>query len=275
MQQNYNGSYRGKPVQFAYDDTEYSINENGQLHYIGTETDGTKIRVPDGVVDGTGMYSQTNLTSGVQMNDTLEVMDDFYLGCNQMVEPGEIRNGVTSIKGAYANTGIKTTPFMPDSVEHADFAFNECPSLESCNNFSENLVSANCMFSQDKNLKTLPENMPESLLTMDGFASGCEKLEKAPRTNEMVEVMDNAYAGAYSLTDKPYIPEGASAENVLADCRQFEQTDNKELSHAFQAAQAEAQSSVEEAKAPLNRTAALATLTDSIDQTQDDLEAGI
>ena len=42
--------YKGKLGEFDYDDKEFKleIDDEECLHYIGTETDGSKIKIPDG-----------------------------------------------------------------------------------------------------------------------------------------------------------------------------------------------------------------------------------
>ena len=214
--------YTGPIGHFQYDDAMYKINEEGYLKYVGYEIDGHKINVPDGLVDGTGLFENVGLTSGANLPDSLKIMDRMYFGCSDMIEPGRVPEGVESINSGYAYTAIQETPALPDSIKKANFAFDHCTDLEKCRNFPKELEEADCMFAGDVNLVELPEELPERLKTMDGFACDCENLRIPPKTNAGIEKMDNAYASCQNLEVAPEVPEGASAENVTTDCYTLE-----------------------------------------------------
>ena len=218
--------YTGPIGHFQYDDTMYQIDKDGHLKYIGSETDGHKIDVPDGLIDGTGLFAETGLTSGANLPDSLKVMNGMYFGCSDMTDPGRIPDGVTSINSAYSYTDIQKTPDLPDGIKEADFAFDHCASLEKCCNFPKALEAADCMFAGDTNLVELPKELPENLKTMNGFACNCENLRIPPKTNANVKVMNNAYASCQNLEVVPEIPEGALAENVITDCDMIENSPN-------------------------------------------------
>lgn len=265
MMQKYSNA--DNSVAFEYDDEQFQHVGDGRLKYIGTETDGSKIQVPEGLVDGTALFEDTKIKSGAQLPNSLRKMTNMYRGCIDMTDPGVIPDAVTDIDGAYSYTGIKDAPYMPDSVETSNFAFDHCEDLERCQNFSKNMKHAVCMFSGDKSLKELPEELPDALIDMDGFACACPSLVNAPKTGKNVKNMSNAYASDVSLENMPEIPEGAYAENVVTDCYTLEHQ-NKEkssLSAAFQAADEH-----EKSDKPMNREAALSEITDSIESAQND-----
>lgn len=214
--------YAGTIGNFQYDDAMFRINEDGNLKYVGSEVDGRKINVPEGLTDATGLFENVGLTHAANLPAGLKRMDRCYLGCSDMTDGGNIPDGVESINSAYSHTAIQVTPFMPDSVVDGDFAFDHCVDLEKCGNFSKNLKSANCMFAGNTNLVDLPEELPEGLDTMDGFACDCANLRIPPKTNKAIRIMDNAYASCQNLEKAPEIPEGASAENVISDCYTLE-----------------------------------------------------
>lgn len=267
--------YTDNTVSFEYDDEQFESNDYGLLRYIGTETDGSKIHVPDGIVDGTAMFQSTALQSAPVLPDSIKIMSNMYRGCRDLKDPGVIPEGVTNIDGAYSYTGIKETPYMPDSVESADFAFDHCVDLERCQNFSNNMKYAVCMFAGDRSLTELPEELPDSLIDMDGFACFCENLTKAPKTGSNVKDMSCAYASNTRLENMPEIPEGAYAKDVVSDCYTLEQKgiNDGSLSAAFQAAN---NFETKTPDKPLDREAALHDITDGIDhddvQTEQQME---
>lgn len=258
--------YMDDAVSFEYDDEQFESRNNGQLKYIGKETDGSQIHIPDGIVDGTAMFEDTNIQNAPNLPDSIKIMNNMYRGCADMKDPGQIPEGVTDIDGAYSYTGIRETPYMPDSVESANFAFDHCRDLECCENFSNNMRNAVCMFAGDKSLKELPEELPDSLVDMDGFACGCENLTKAPKTGSNVKNMSHAYASNTRLENMPEIPEGAYAKDVVSDCYTLEQKgiNDGSLSAAFQTAN-DFSKDVKTSEKPLDRRAALDEITNGIE----------
>ena len=249
-------------ISFSYDDTQFQSMGDGRLKYIGAETDGANIQVPEGLVDGSEMFEQTGLTCGAKLPESLRIMNNMYRGCMDLKDPGVIPDGVTSMDGAYAYTGIKETPQLPDTITHANFAFDHCNRLERCGNFPANLKEADCMFSGDTVLQELPSELPDTVTDMDGFACGCENLKQAPKTGANVKNMSHAYASATSLEDMPEIPDGAYAKNVVSDCYTLEQ---KGLSDSSLSATFEKANTFEEkAEKPMNREAALTEMTSHI-----------
>lgn len=253
-------------ISFAYDDAEYQSMGDGRLKYIGSQTDGSMIRVPEGLVDGTELFEESKLTSGAVLPESLRIMNRMYRGCTELKDPGVIPEGVTCMDEAYAYTGIRETPYMPDSVTNANFAFDHCMDLERCGNFSGNLKEADCMFAGDVSLQELPPELPDTLLQMDGFACGCSQLKRAPKTGENVKNMSHAYASAVSLENMPEIPDGAYAKNVVADCHTLSKKGLTDAS--LSAAFAMANDFGDKAEKPMNREAALNEMTSHISKEQ-------
>lgn len=260
-------------VFFSYDDEEFQDMGSGRLKYIGTQTDGSMIQVPDGLVDGTQLFEQSGLTSGAVLPDSLRIMNNMYMGCADMTDPGVIPAGVVSMDGAYAYTGIKEAPELPDSVTHANFAFDHCKDLERCGNLPENLKEADCMFAWNTSLQELPEELPEALTNMDGFACGCASLKHPPKTGRNVKNMANAYAGAVMLEEMPEIPEGAYAKNVVADCSTLMQKGYEDTS--LRAAFDRANTWEEKPEKPMDREAALTEMTSRISPEEPGMSAGL
>ena len=248
-------------VAFEYDDSQFRLlDESGKLRYIGSETDGSNIQVPEGIVDGSALFKNTDIKSAPKLPDSLRDMTNMYSGCQNMTDPGFIPEGVTNIDGAYAYTGIRETPHMPDSINSANFAFDHCEDLERCDNFPQNMTHAVCMFYGDKSLGELPERLPDSLLYMNGFAADCPNLQRAPITGPNVKDMSQAYASCVRLENMPEVPEGAHAEDVVSDCYTLEHnTEDKKdsLSDAFQSAD-------KQTDHKMDRDAAANALTDGI-----------
>lgn len=89
---------------FDYDDTEFELNivpfdgiipGRTILHYIGKETDGSKIKIPEGITSIARMFVGSNLKT-----------------------PPLIPNSVTNMYGAFARCeSLEEAPVIPHGVE--------------------------------------------------------------------------------------------------------------------------------------------------------------
>ena len=98
--------YKGPLGKFQYDDTEF-IEKSGNLHYIGTETDGSRIKIPKGIINCTFMFE----------------------GCN-IVTPPTIPKGVTLCFGMFRNCkSLIKAPDIPEKTTNCCTMFYGCDSL--------------------------------------------------------------------------------------------------------------------------------------------------
>lgn len=255
MLQTYNGVSLGKNTTFDYDDEQFEMQNPGQLHYIGDETDGSNITVPNGLIDGSNLFRETAISSPAMLPNSIEKMEATYAGCQQLADPGIVPPNVTNIRMAWAHSGIESAPELPDGVQYADFAFDHCENLQEFEKFPESLQSADCMFSGDTNLTTLPDAFPENVESIKGFAAGCENLQNVPVANENMKHMDNAYAYC-DIDSVPYVPEGCTCEGFTEGCANLDEQSANDIETT-----------------PLDREAALAELEASLDQSSPETES--
>ncbi len=104
--------YKGKLGEFDYDDSEFELDSNDYheyMRYIGKETDGSKIKIPEGIEDCESMFSH----------------------CESLVKPPVIPKGVKKCRGMFAFcTSLKKAPVIPDGVKECQIMFYCCTSLK-------------------------------------------------------------------------------------------------------------------------------------------------
>lgn len=98
--------YKGNLGEFDYDDKEFQLcsfagcwNNDHYLHYVGNETDGSKINIPVGIVNCESMFS----------------------GCKNLRTPPVIPEGVENCDYMFSDSGLtgkKAIPIIPKSVKH-------------------------------------------------------------------------------------------------------------------------------------------------------------
>lgn len=130
-------SQRLTPVKgsFDYDDTQFKIDENGMLKYIGSETDGSKINIPYGVVNLSGTFAGTNITSIPKIPDTVMDINGAFADCKQLTSVEGLPNSIILADGAFENcTGITSVDFPETSCFFSlDGTFKGCDSLQTVN----------------------------------------------------------------------------------------------------------------------------------------------
>lgn len=175
---NYNGSIGS----FIYDDNEFSVctDERGEfLHYKGREIDGNLINVPDGIVDGKSLFENTDIVSQPKLPVSLKNMDYMFMGCENMIQAGDIPEGVESSQSAYSYcTKLEYGAYMPDSIKHGDFMYDGCTSMVSAGHISNNLQTADGMFAGCGNLTETPQ-LPSSVQSQDSAFLNCDRLPES------------------------------------------------------------------------------------------------
>ncbi len=90
--------YEGKLGIFDYDDFLFRIDlykHGSYLHYIGTETDGRKIKVPDGLTSSANMFAgNQNIKYGAKIPDSVIDVSRMYAGCRSLEEVPDFPNNV-------------------------------------------------------------------------------------------------------------------------------------------------------------------------------------
>ena len=95
--------YNGPAGQFNYDDTQFTVStENGLLKYIGSETRGENINIPQGIKDISGMFENSIITTPPLIPNGVEKMVRTFAGCRQLQHYPNIPGTVVSAYEAFA-----------------------------------------------------------------------------------------------------------------------------------------------------------------------------
>jgi len=100
--------YNGRLGTFDYDDEEFKI-KNGCIHYIGNESDGNKIKIPEGIKNCSFMFHGCEfLVNAPVIPDGVMYCNFMFKGCSSLVNP----------------------PIIPKSVLNCGHMFKDCVSLK-------------------------------------------------------------------------------------------------------------------------------------------------
>ncbi len=102
--------YDGPAGQFNYDDTQFTVSsENGLLRYIGSETRGENINIPQGIKNISGMFENSILVTPPVIPNGVENMVRTFAGCRQLQHYPNMPGTVVSAYEAFAGSTFDET----------------------------------------------------------------------------------------------------------------------------------------------------------------------
>ena len=107
---------------FDYNADEFEITTDYRgepyLKYIGSETDGSKIKIPDGIVDCSRMFEGcSNLKSAPEIPKGVENCSYMFRKCYYLEQAPVIPEGVKDCSFMFEDCSLKEPPIVPHSVE--------------------------------------------------------------------------------------------------------------------------------------------------------------
>ena len=124
--------YKGHLGEFDYDDEMFALMKdeygNDYLGYIGTETDGRKIKIPEGIKKCIYMFSFCNFSEyPPEIPDSVEDCSYMFWGCSSLKNAPVIPNGVVYCVSMFENCeSLEKPPVIPASVKICDDMFCGC-----------------------------------------------------------------------------------------------------------------------------------------------------
>lgn len=122
--------YSGGFGEFDYDTREFEFND-GFLCYIGTETDGSKIKIPTGIKICRGMFfGYKSLTKAPEIPNSVIDCGHMFEDCESLIIPPVIPDNVKGCDFMFAGcTSLTKVSVIPNGVENCDGMFFDCESL--------------------------------------------------------------------------------------------------------------------------------------------------
>lgn len=122
--------YEGNLGKFDYNPKEFEIDE--LVRYIGNETDGKKIHIPEGVEDCGGMFFKCkSLTIAPDIPEGVKNCSGMFFLCESLTIAPVIPEEVEDCSGMfYGCTSLRSAPAIPKGVEKCHKVFKGCTSLK-------------------------------------------------------------------------------------------------------------------------------------------------
>ena len=197
-------AYDGVLGHFTFDDRQFVLaklerpadeygpaNEQHILKYIGEETDGKKIEIPEGLRDLTMTFAGTNIESAPRIPQGVEYGNCAFMDCHNLKDakielPSTMKN--TACMFANCENLVNPPRRIPGSVQNADYMFFGDASMKRTPDVRNGVQSMNGMFVDCKNLKDAP-SVPKSVRQSKDVTLNCTGIdaEKARQAQEQYE----------------------------------------------------------------------------------------
>ena len=159
--------YEGPLGVFDYDVRDFKFDENGYLRYIGKETDGSKIHIPQGIKNCYWMFYKCKITTPPIIPNSVEKCHSMFEGCRSLIEAPNVPNTATDCRCMFSRcSSLIKAPKIPNGVKYCEWMFEDCTSLRETYDIPNGVKRCAFMF------------------------SGCELLRKAPKISNSVEDCD-------------------------------------------------------------------------------------
>lgn len=161
------------------DETLSHDGEMYVLRYIGSETDGAKIHVPEGITSMDLMFANTNLKSAPEIPMGVTSMFATFASCPNL-ESANVTIPPTVEFAEFMFTdckNLRTGPsVVPGNVKNANYMFSACDSLQNTPKIGNGVQQGEFMFAGCKALKKEP-NVPRSMLEYKNMTMSCDGID--------------------------------------------------------------------------------------------------
>lgn len=190
--------YQGALGEFDYDPTQFEIqrvnipNEmNGEtldhngymdvLRYVGPETDGSKIHIPEGLTNMDLMFMNTNIKSAPKIPSSVESMFASFASCQQLKTaditiPPKVKSG--EFMFADCKNLEQGLNVVPGTMQNANYMFAACSQLKNTPKIGRGVQQGECMFAGCESLTKEP-NVPRSMVEYHNMTVGCTGIDAA------------------------------------------------------------------------------------------------
>ena len=175
--------YKGSLGEFTYNTEDFEIINKytpfgviPTLHYRGTETDGTKIKIPNGLRDGSYLFENTSIQTPPLLPPSLTLANYMFLDCVSLVRGAILPHGCVSASFMYAGCrSLTSVPRTPNTLKRAQYMCDGCRLLEEPVLLNDGIENITGMFRNCASMQHLAD-VPDSVKEYAHLYRGCKLL---------------------------------------------------------------------------------------------------
>lgn len=229
--------YEGELGSFDYDPAVFQVQtasvtmEDGTpssvhvLRYIGKETDGSKISIPEGLTSGHLMFANTDITSVPKLPKSLQNADSMFQNCRRLRSARVVfPASLSSAAFMFANCGSLTDGprMIPGTVKNANFLFAGCTQMQNTPVLGNGIQYGEFLFANCKSLTRMP-NIPPSLRESDHMTYDCDGLDRVARERQAARVEKERERMEKKLDRPGFLAQAGSAFSAVMQCHAMRQ----------------------------------------------------
>lgn len=178
-------NYVGPLGRFSYQTDEFEVMQKYSasgivtecLRYKGLLTDGSKIRIPDGVVDASYMFEGKPLVTPPKIPDSVLNTSHMFQKCVSLVRGAVLPLNVKNTGFMYAGCrSLERVPGIPDKTTETSYMFDGCTSLQMPPIVPGSVKRANGMFRGCVSMMALPSFPADAEVT--GSIKNCSFIDE-------------------------------------------------------------------------------------------------
>jgi len=201
--------YKGELGEFDYDDNNFKVHYFTGLRYIGKESDGNKIHIPEGIKNCKYMFQGIrDLITPPVIPEGVEDCQGMFDDCVSLKEPPVIPEGVKYCTGMFGSCReLRSAPVIPQGVVDCHGMFSYCHAITKAPAIPKSVERCSYMFTGCTSLKEAPP-IPEGVTSCPYMFSGCIRLEEAHDIPGSVKSCHSMFDGCINLKTAPHIQKG-------------------------------------------------------------------
>ena len=189
--------YSGGLGDFVYDPNQFELQKvkvptniqdetmdhNGELYvlrYVGTETNGSKIHIPDGIKNIDMMFTNTDIKSAPRIPTSVESMFATFASCRKL-ESANITIPPSVKSGEFMFTDCRNLEIgpslIPGTIDNANYMFAACGKLQNTPKIGKGIQQGEFMFAGCETLRKEP-NVPRSMVEYKNMTIGCTGIDE-------------------------------------------------------------------------------------------------
>lgn len=179
------GSFDYDPKQFELhivevpETQDFPAGQYETLRYIGNETNGNKIHIPEGITNTSMMFMNSDITCMPKIPEGVEHADSMFSGCESLkVVNHELPKSLENANFMFFGCkGLEQGPaVIPGTVKNANFMFTNCDSLKNTPKLIMGTQAGEFMFGNCKSLSE-PPHIPQSMKEYSGMTYSCSGID--------------------------------------------------------------------------------------------------
>lgn len=195
------------------------------LRYIGNESDGNKIKIPEGITNTSFMFMNSGINSMPKIPDGVEIADSMFSGCELMrVADKPFPSSLNSANFMFFGCGAldKGPDLIPGTVKDTNFMFGNCAKLKNTPRLLSGIENGEFMFCNCASLTDAPK-IPSTMNEYSGMTYRCDGMDAKTDASNEAKMAQKRASLESKLDRNTFIEKVGSGFGAIMQCHALRQ----------------------------------------------------